>query len=247
MRRLLAKILIALFRATPSSWRKQLCCLSFEAAERNRQPAAGLRELMFLDERLYHHLNQAAIRYEGGIHPKHRLMNYHSFFVDRIEKGEKVLDVGCGNGTVAMHMAESGAFVTGLDLNEENISLSRKRYQHKNLEFIRGDATDDVSGGPYDVIVMSNVLEHIRDRVELLKKLQNSCTPRRFLIRIPMFNRHWLVPLKKELGMPYFSDSTHFTEYTLNSFKAEMKDAGLMVHHHESAWGEIWAEVLKCQ
>ena len=247
MRERIWKILVAIFRAIPSSWRKRLCSLSFEAAEKSRQPVSSLRELMVFEERLMYHLNQTAIRYEGGIHPKHRLMEYHRFFVDRIEKGEKILDVGCGNGAVAMSMAESGALVTGLDLNEDNITHARKKYRHKNLNFIYGDATVDVPEGPYDVIVMSNVLEHIRDRVELLKKLQDRFSPRRFLIRIPMFNRHWFVPLKKELGMPYFSDPTHFTEYTLNSFMDEMKDAGLKVHHYESAWGEIWAEAIKCR
>lgn len=247
MRKRIWKILVAIFRSIPSSWRSRLCCLSFEAAEKNPQPASGLRELIFFDERLTFHLNQAAIRYEGGIHPKHRLMNYHGFFVDRIKAGEKVLDVGCGNGTVAMRMAQSGALVTGLDLNADNIAFARKKYRHKNLNFICGDVTDDFPGGPYDVIVMSNVLEHIQDRVELLKKLQNRFRPKRFLMRIPMVNRHWLVPLKKELGMPYFSDSTHFTEYTLGSFQDEIRTAGLNVHHHESAWGEIWAEVFTCQ
>ena len=247
MRERIWKIMVAILRVIPSSWRKRLCVLLLEAAEKTRHPASGLRELMFLDERLYDHLNLTAISYEGGIHPKHRLMDYHRFFIDRIKKGEKVLDVGCGNGTVAMSMAESGALVTGLDLNKNNITLARKKYQHKNLNFIWGDVTVDVPEGSYDVIVMSNVLEHIRDRVELLKKLQDRFSPRRFLMRIPMFNRHWLVPLKKELGMHYFSDSSHFTEYTLSSFKDEIKDAGLMVYHHESAWGEIWAEVLKCQ
>ena len=238
--------MVAIFRLIPFSWRKRFGSLLFEAAVKNRRPAAGLKELMFLDEQLMDHLHQAAIRYEGGIHPKHRLMEYHRFFVERLAKGEKVLDVGCGNGTVAMHMAEAGAHVTGLDLNENSISFARKKYRHKNLHFRCGDVTADVPDGPYDVIVMSNVLEHIRDRVELLKKLQNRFSPKRFLMRVPMVNRHWLVPLKKELGGFHFSDPTHFTEYTLSSFKDEMKAAGLTVHHHESAWGEIWAEVLKC-
>ena len=238
------RIMVFLFRMLPAYYRKLLCKISFEAAEKSHEPASGLRELMVFEEQLMYHLHQAAIRYEGGIHPKHRLMEYHRFFVDRIEKGEKILDVGCGKGTVAMSMAESGALVTGLDLNADNITFARKKYRHKNLKFICGDVTTDVPAGPYDVIVMSNVFEHIRDRVELLKKLRDRFSPKRFLFRVPMVNRHWLVPLKRELGMPYFIDSTHFTEYTLSSFKQEIEAAGLKVHQYESAWGEIWAEIL---
>ena len=49
--------------------------------------------------------------------------------------------------------------------------------------------------------------------------------------------------MKKELGLPYFLDDTHFTEYTQESFEQEMAGAGLSVNHLEVRWGEIWAEV----
>ena len=73
--------------------------------------------------------------------------------------------------------------------------------------------------------------------------IQNKFQPERWLIRVPMINRDWLVPLKKELGIPYFSDSTHYTEYTLEGFENEMMKAGLIIQHSEVKWGEIWAEV----
>ena len=59
-----------------------------------------------------------------------------------------------------------------------------------------------------------------------------------------MFNRDWRVPLKKELGLPYLLDDTHFTEYTQESFEQEMTSSGLSVVHLEVRWAEIWAEVV---
>ena len=88
-----------------------------------------------------HELEQTAIRYEGGIHPKHRVMGYHRFFVERIKAGEKVLDIGCGNGSVAFSLAEVEAIVTGIDINESLIQSARHRYERANLSFIVGDAT----------------------------------------------------------------------------------------------------------
>ncbi len=67
--------------------------------------------------------------------------------------------------------------------------------------------------------------------------------PKRFLIRIPLFEREWRVPLKKELGVEWRLDTTHETEYTLESFSSEISEAGLRITHQEVRWGEIWAEV----
>jgi len=219
-----------------------VCRLSFAVSAKSRL-ISGIRELISLHEDLMWHINQAAIRYEKGIHPKHRLMNYHRFFVERLKKSERVLDIGCGNGAVAFSMAKAGALVTGIDINETNINQARKLYQHENLRFLLGDVRKGLPEGNFDVIVMSNVLEHIEDRLGLLKMIQDKFQPERWLIRVPMINRDWLVPLKKELNMQYYSDPTHYTEYTIESFQDEMTNAGLEVRHTEVKWGEIWAEV----
>ena len=226
----------------PPSIRRLLCRLAF-CADARKDPVFALKELLELQEALMYQVNQTAIRYEGGIHPKHRLMDYHRFFIERLNKNDRVLDIGCGYGAVAFSMAKAGALVTGIDMDETNLRHARKRYKHENLKFLLGDIRKDLPDGKFDVIVMSNVLEHIEDRIGLLKMIRDKFKPKLLLIRVPMINRDWLVPLKKELGIPYFSDPTHYTEYTLESFKGEMVEAGLTFRHAEIKWGEIWAEV----
>jgi len=223
-------------------FRRLLCRLSF-AVSAKRVPTSGIQELLSLHDDLMWHIDQTAIRYEKGIHPKHRLMNYHRFFVTRLKKSDRVLDIGCGYGAVTFSMAKAGALVTGIDMDETNLRHARKRYKHENLKFLLGDIRKDLPDGKFDVIVMSNVLEHIENRVGLLKTLEDKFQPKLWLIRVPMINRDWLGPLKKELGMRYYSDPTHCTEYTIESFQAEMANAGLEVRHAEVKWGEIWAEV----
>jgi hypothetical protein len=46
---------------------------------------------------------------------------------------------------------------------------------------------------------------------------------------------------KKELGIEYKLDKTHFIEYTLESFKNELEKAGLRVYSYTIQFGEIWA------
>ena len=49
------------------------------------------------------------------------------------------------------------------------------------------------------------------------------------------------MPLRRELGVNYYSDPDHKIEHTIAEFEAEMADAGLAVSELLTPWGEIWA------
>jgi 2-polyprenyl-3-methyl-5-hydroxy-6-metoxy-1,4-benzoquinol methylase len=205
---------------------------------------SAMRVLLRADDFLTKCINRLAIEYDGGVHVKHRLMKYHDFFVERISPGERVLDVGCGYGAVAYSVASrAGAVVVGIDLRAENIVKARQLFQHPNLSFLQGDVLHGLPKESFDVIMLSNILEHIEQRVEFLTIVHERLSPQRCLIRVPMFNRDWRVPLREELAMSYFSDPTHYTEYTQESFEKEIRAAGLTITHLQINWGEIWAEV----
>ena len=231
------------FRLLPASGRRRLVQAAMTAAS-SREPAAALRELLQLDEDITGAINEAALAYGGGIHAKHRLMNYHEFFVSRVAAGERVLDVGCGYGAVAYSVASrASATVVGIDLDEGNVAQARRRFVHPGLTFVHGVAPDDVPADRFDAVMASNVLEHIDDRLAFLTRIQERTRAGRWLIRVPMFDRDWRVPLRKELGVRHFSDPTHFIEYTRESFADEMRAAGFGIRHLQVNWGEIWAEV----
>ena len=205
---------------------------------------SAMRVLLRADDFLTKCINRLAIEYDGGVHVKHRLMKYHDFFVERISPGERVLDVGCGYGAVAYSVASrAGAVVVGIDLRAGNIVKARQLFQHPNLSFLQGDVLRGLPKESFDVIMLSNILEHIEQRVEFLTIVHERLSPQRCLIRVPMFNRDWRVPLREELAMSYFSDPTHYTEYTQESFEKEIRAAGLTITHLQINWGEIWAEV----
>jgi SAM-dependent methyltransferase len=208
-------------------------------------PADGLRFLFSLDAALYALQGELAVGYGGGVHPKHCLTRYHDFFVNRIRAGERVLDVGCGIGAVAYDVAEqAGAEVVGIDLSAPNIATARQRYVHPRVRYVVGDALRDLPSGRFDVVILSNVLEHLTGRPEFLQRVREAVQPARFLVRVPLFERDWRVPLKRELGVEWRLDPTHETEYTLESFSEEMKTAGLRIAYQQVCWGEIWAEVV---
>ncbi len=208
-----------------------------------QKPSDSMRTLLAIDDVLTRQIDHTAIRYDNGVHVKHRLMNYHDFFVTRLQAGERVLDIGCGYGAVAYSMANrANAHVVGIDLDSGNIRNAQAKFQHPNLTFICGDALKTLPDEAFDTIVISNVLEHIEDRIGFLQQVQTSIHPHRWLIRVPMINRDWEVIMRRELEMYYYSDPTHFTEYTEDSFRLEMHDAGQQISHIQINWGEIWAE-----
>ena len=209
----------------------------------DKPPAAALRLLFALDAKLYEKQGSLAVAYGGGVHTKHRHTKYHNFFVNRLNRNDTVLDIGCGIGVLAYSMAKAGARVTGIDFSEANIQTAQKRFAHPGITYVCGNALTDLPDGVYETIVLSNVLEHLPERPKFLRSLQERLSPRRYLIRVPLFEREWRVPLKQELGVEWRLDPTHETEYTLESFAEEMEKAHLQFVHQEVRWSEIWCEV----
>lgn len=203
---------------------------------------ALLRLLLRFDNLLYHYVSVVAVRYGGGLHPKHRLTAYHDFFARHIGAGERVLDIGCGTGVVDWDVVtRSGAFVTGVDRDARAIAHAQAHYRHERLRFRVGDALALADGETFDVVVLSNVLEHLDQRVEFLRRVRERIEPRRLLVRVPLFERDWRVPLKAELGVDHRLDPTHHTEYRESEFRDEIKRGGFEVVEAEIRWGEIWA------
>ena len=178
---------------------------------------------------------------KDALHPKHRIMNYHKFFVDKVGENDTVLDIGCGNGALTYDVARKAKNVVGIDLGEKNILIAKRKYSRENINYICGDALTDLPNEQFDVIILSNVLEHIDKRVEFMRSLKKLAP--KILIRVPMLNRSWIDVYKKELGLEYRLDKTHFIEYTFESFKEELDKVGLSVLDYSIQFGEIWAVV----
>ncbi len=83
----------------------------------------------------------------------------------RLEPGERLLDVGCGWGTLAIHAASRfGVRVVGVTLSEPQAELAEKRASEAgvgHLVTIRVQDERDVDDGPYDAISSVGMFEHV--------------------------------------------------------------------------------------
>lgn len=204
----------------------------------------SLQLLFYIEDQLYKLEGTESIRYGNGVHTKHRHTSYHHFFVRNIPSDARILDVGCGNGAMVHTLAKESAAseIYGIDLSDANIQFAKQNFSHEKIQYVCGNVLTDLPDKHFDVITMSNVLEHLPERVQFLTSLQKRYHPQKYLIRVPLFERDWRVPLKKELGAEWRLDDTH-TEYTQEEFEEEMRAAGLKIDHMQIRWGEIWAQV----
>jgi 2-polyprenyl-3-methyl-5-hydroxy-6-metoxy-1,4-benzoquinol methylase len=210
-----------------------------------KNPSNSLRMLLKLDKTIYSLTAGESIRHGHGLHAKHKYIRYHNFFIENISDGEYVLDIGCGNGFLAYKVVTNFQNVNlfGIDLNKGYIDFANKYYKHPNLRFMIGNALTDLPDEKFDVVILSNVLEHLEHRVNFLKQVKAKIAPSKYLIRAPLFERDWRVPLMKDLGLDYRLDPTHYIEYIQEDFFEEIEKAGLKTERYEIRWSEIWAIV----
>ena len=206
-----------------------------------------LKPLLNIDRYLYYLIGQYSSLYYDGKHPKHDILKYQEWFCDNLDPSWNVIDIGSNIGTMAEKMSKKVKKVYGIEINEALYQKAQKK-KSVNLTFICSDASkfDYNKIEKIDCVTLSNVLEHIEYRVLFLNTLKENIQwagQPHFLIRVPMIDRHWVVILKKNLGVEYRLDPTHFIEYTKAYFYKEMKACDLHIDSFEVRWGEIYATV----
>tara|TARA_X000000950_G_C13910694_1_gene658884 strand:+ start:4141 stop:4908 length:768 start_codon:yes stop_codon:yes gene_type:complete len=241
----IANFISMFWRLIPFKLREFLFTSLFILESRGGDTKAGLRRVFKIKDKLEWIINERSIIYGNGIHPKHKVTSYHNFFIDRVSNGEIVLDVGCGNGTVAIDLATQRpkSYVIGVDINIKNIEAANKlkiKNSLQNIKFIFGDINSQKKINS-DVVILSNILEHINERKDFLANIILKTSAKKFLIRVPLFERDWQIAFRKDIGSYYFSDQDHKIEHSLDEFKYEMSLSKLKIIEIFTIWGEIWA------
>lgn len=91
-----------------------------------------------------------------------------------IDKTSKILEVGCGLGYLTYAMRKKGYNAFGLDISKE--AIERNKQQLGNF-YVCGNVYDYALNNKYDVIVLTELIEHINEPLSFIETLIGMLNP----------------------------------------------------------------------
>ena len=154
---------------------------------------------------------------------------------DLLPNNSKVLDVGCGDGTLMKFLSkEKNIDVRGLELNEADVEICIS----KGLSVIEGNAENELGQFPnksFDYVILSQTLQAFYNPVRVLDHLLR--IGKASIISVPNFG-HWKIrfqllvtgkmPVTK--GLPYAwyeTPNIHF--FTIKDFQDLCKELNIII------------------
>ena len=148
----------------------------------------------------------------------------HVFNLFRPYIGRRVLEVGCGIGTMSRKLAEISELIVGVEPNAaciERVEVAMRNEPKFSLRpsLLEDCDTGELSAHRFDTVYCVNVLEHIEDDVAALRMFREVVVPGgRVLIFVPAIQAAY-GPLDAELG--------HHRRYSKRSLGGAFTAAGL--------------------
>jgi 2-polyprenyl-3-methyl-5-hydroxy-6-metoxy-1,4-benzoquinol methylase len=153
-------------------------------------------------------------------------------------RGQRILDVGCGEGALAGALRAAGAeHVAGIELSSEAADRARGRLD----VFVEGDVRDaplPFIEGEFDYLIFADVLEHLPDPERVLERLLPFLKPDgRVVVSVPNM-RFYAVLLRLLVDRWAYTDSgvrdrTHLRIFTRRSLLRMLGERGLSVERIE--------------
>jgi 2-polyprenyl-3-methyl-5-hydroxy-6-metoxy-1,4-benzoquinol methylase len=112
--------------------------------------------------------------------------------------GARILEIGCGTGESTLALAEQGAVVTGLDVDEAALSVGRERLKLYGLEadLRLGNAANvasELPGQTFDMVIFFASLEHmtLQERFAAMEQTWGMLKPGGVWVVVEAPNRLW--------------------------------------------------------
>jgi O-antigen biosynthesis protein len=164
----------------------------------------------------------------------HNSNSSHTLIVELVGHDKRVLDVGCAAGDLAGVLTERGCKVTGIEVDPE----AARRAEERCERVVAGDVETldlgaELDGEDFDVLLFGDVLEHLKDPLRTLKRLEPFLRPEGYVVASIPNVAHGSVRLALMQGeFPYdrlgLLDDTHLRFFTRESVERLFEDAGFL-------------------
>lgn len=104
-----------------------------------------------------------------------KLTNVFVELVKKLDGVRSICDLGCGNGHIIGRLGALGYDVTGVDASASGIQIARRTYPR--VEFVEALIDRDLNIGQFDLVISSDVIEHLYRPSDLLEAAVSQLKP----------------------------------------------------------------------
>ena len=146
--------------------------------------------------------------------------------VSQIDNVSTILELGCGHGEVLEVIYDPNIKLVGIDINPSSIVLTKERFKSRNnVTILEGDIRKlPYPDESFDVVVCSEVLEHIPNPIEVLTEIKRVLKRHgTFISTVPfeyflILLRMLILPIRLFQRRSIFVDA-HLHYFTKNSYR----------------------------
>jgi 2-polyprenyl-3-methyl-5-hydroxy-6-metoxy-1,4-benzoquinol methylase len=150
------------------------------------------------------------------------------FLNENTDAGERVLDVGLGEGQFAADLARAGVTVVGIDVAEEPLRRARELHPELDVRLVDAEGPWELADASFDVVWAGEVIEHVADTAVWLSELRRVLRPGgRLLLSTPAHGRLTILALvlsRRAFAAHFDPGGEHLRFYSRATLTEQLED-----------------------